>query len=60
MSNAQFIIGDVVRLKSNGRIMNIYGVEQESITCDWFDEKSNPGRDCFSLSAIEKVEGVTD
>lgn len=39
-NTAEFSIGDVVKLKSNGPKMTVNQIDGDEITCKWFNEKT--------------------
>lgn len=47
--------GDVVQLRSGGPFMTIRHVEDNLVTCEWFEGAKNH-RPTFTLPQLEKVD----
>jgi len=48
-----FVVGDVVRLKSGGESMTIEEIDGDDISCVWF-EKKNLQRQTFGSATLKK------
>lgn len=55
MSNDQFVIGNIVKLKSGGPDMTIYSLERAHLSCQWFAGKKLE-RGVFHVDTIEPVK----
>lgn len=65
MAEPRFKVGDVVMLKSGGRIMTVVevDVEEDEIHCQWSSGSSDgktSGRDCYPEDSLKLYEEPQD
>lgn len=53
----EFVVGDVVQLKSGGESMTIEEIDRDEISCVWFEGK-NVKRDSFAAATLKKYKAV--
>lgn len=53
---AEFIVGDVVKLKSAGPDMTIAKINDSSLECTWFDQKGELKSENFIAEILEKED----
>lgn len=46
-------IGDIVRLKSGGPKMTIAAIDEEEVSCTWFDRNGRNQMNDFPMATIE-------
>lgn len=46
-------IGDIVRLKSGGPKMTVTAVEDEQVSCTWFDRNGKPHSGAYIAATVE-------